>query len=109
MSTERDSLMNFQTKPSFYQPIGIQMLCERESPCVFPNQSLIFKPMGIKIVSGLVWKYIGLSLSLDIDSLSLYKTGHNFTQLDTSGYKWTQVDTSGLKWTKVDTSGHNLT
>ena len=40
MSSERDSPMNFQTKYSFYQPIGIEMLCERESPMCFQTKPL---------------------------------------------------------------------
>ena len=32
--------MNFQTKPSFYQPIGIEVLCERESPMCFQTKPL---------------------------------------------------------------------
>ena len=38
MSSERDSPMSLQTKPSFYQPIGFQIMCERESPMCFQTK-----------------------------------------------------------------------
>ena len=37
-----------------------------------PNQMFLFNPIGIQIVPILVWKYIGLSLSLDSGSYSPY-------------------------------------
>ena len=35
MSSVRDSPLYLQTKLPFYQPIGVQMLCERESHMYF--------------------------------------------------------------------------
>ena len=53
MSSERDSPINFQTKPSFYQPIGIEMLCERESPMCFQIKPLFSSQWESKLY--LIW------------------------------------------------------
>ena len=67
---ERDSHIYFKTKPVFISQYECDFVWEG-MPNVFPGHTFLFKPMWVHIESGLVWKYIGLSLSLDIDSPSL--------------------------------------